>query len=210
MNNEQGKLVVVSGPSGVGKSTVVRKVLQHFGGRLRLSVSATTRQPRPGEADGVDYHFLTDEEFARRREQGDFVECIEVFGRGHWYGTLWNEVRPFLEAGKWVLLEVDVDGAENVPGPAVEPAITALAGGDTVAFGIRPVAAACQLAPVVLRFGAGLEVTAARLTPCDVVETGAGRPYYDGPNGPLAGVPESLSEIEVTAALALLDPFVES
>ena len=114
MNNEQGKLVVVSGPSGVGKSTVVRKVLQHFGGRLRLSVSATTRQPRPGEKDGVDYHFLTDEEFARRREQGDFVECIEVFGRGHWYGTLWNEVRPFLAAGKWVLLEVDVDGAENV------------------------------------------------------------------------------------------------
>ncbi|MGI9428644.1 MAG: guanylate kinase [Bythopirellula sp.] len=114
MNNQQGKLVVISGPSGVGKSTVVREVLQRFGGRLRLSVSATTRQPRPGEQDGVDYHFLTNDEFAQRREQRDFVECIEVFGRGHWYGTLWSEVRPFLDAGKWVLLEIDVDGAENV------------------------------------------------------------------------------------------------
>jgi guanylate kinase len=114
MNNEQGKLVVISGPSGVGKSTVVREVLQRCGSRLRLSVSATTRSPRPGETDGVDYHFLTDDKFAQRREQGDFVECVEVFGRGHWYGTLWSEVRPFLEAGKWVLLEIDVDGAENV------------------------------------------------------------------------------------------------
>jgi guanylate kinase len=109
-----GKLVVISGPSGVGKSTVVREVLSHFGPRLRLSVSATTRPPREGEQDGVDYFFLSDGEFARRRANGEFLESIEVFGRGHWYGTLWSEVRSSLSQGKWVILEIDVDGAREV------------------------------------------------------------------------------------------------
>ncbi|MCG8449477.1 MAG: guanylate kinase [Pirellulales bacterium] len=109
-----GKLVVVSGPSGVGKSTVVRKVLDRFDGRLRLSISATTRRPRPGEQDGVDYHFLSDQEFAQRRADEQFLESIEVFGQGHWYGTPLSEVSPFLAEGKWVLLEIDVDGAQDV------------------------------------------------------------------------------------------------
>lgn len=109
-----GKLVVISGPSGVGKSTVVREVLQRLGQAIRLSVSATTRPPRPGERDGVDYYFLTDAEFRRRRDEGEFLECIEVFGRGHWYGTLWSEVRSSLSQGKWVILEIDVDGAGEV------------------------------------------------------------------------------------------------
>jgi guanylate kinase len=74
------------------------------------SVSATTRPPRPGERDGVDYHFLSDEEFERRRRAGEFVECFEVFGRGYWYGTLKSEVAPRLAAGKWVVLEIDVQG----------------------------------------------------------------------------------------------------
>lgn len=109
-----GKLVVISGPSGVGKSTVVRQVLQRLGPAIKLSVSATTRPPRPGERDGLDYYFLTDAEFAHRREAGEFLECIEVFGRGHWYGTLWSEVRSSLSQGKWVILEIDVDGAGEV------------------------------------------------------------------------------------------------
>jgi guanylate kinase len=111
---EPGQLVVISGPSGVGKSTVVREVLARFGDRLQLSVSATTRPPRQGEQDGVDYHFLRDEQFSRQREAGEFLESIEVFGRGHWYGTLWSEVRTSLEAGRWVILEIDVEGAQDV------------------------------------------------------------------------------------------------
>jgi guanylate kinase len=109
-----GRLVVISGPSGVGKSTVVRQVLAHFEGRLRLSVSATTRPPRADEREGVDYYFLSDAEFARRMAAGEFLECVEVFGRGHWYGTLWSEVRGSLSRGIWVILEIDVDGAREV------------------------------------------------------------------------------------------------
>lgn len=108
-----GQLVIVSGPSGAGKSTVVDRVLERFGGRLRLSISATTRPRRPDEIDGKHYHFLSPEEFARRRQRGEFLEAMEVYGRGHWYGTLLSEVRPSLEAGKWVLLEIDVDGAKQ-------------------------------------------------------------------------------------------------
>jgi guanylate kinase len=114
MPTKLGKLVVISGPSGVGKSTVVREVLERFPERLRLSVSATTRPPRSAERDGVDYYFLSDAEFARRMADGEFLECVEVFGRGHWYGTLWSEVRGSLSRGIWVILEIDVDGAREV------------------------------------------------------------------------------------------------
>src|SRR5690606_38333288 len=83
-------------------------------GKLRLSVSATTRPRRPGEIDGKHYHILSDEEFQARREAGEFLEAMEVFGRGHWYGTPIDEVRPSLEEGIWVILEIDVDGANKV------------------------------------------------------------------------------------------------
>ncbi len=108
------KLVVLSGPSGVGKSTIVRRVLERFPDRLRLSVSATTRPPRPGERGGVDYQFLSPEDFARRRAAGEFLECFEVFGRGHWYGTLLSEVTPSVPGQKWVILDIDVDGAARI------------------------------------------------------------------------------------------------
>jgi guanylate kinase len=107
----QGRLVVVSGPSGAGKTSVLHRVLETCSVPLVKSVSATTRPPRAGETDGVDYHFLTEDNFHIRRQGGDFVECFEVFGQGHWYGTLESEVATGLAAGKWVVLEIDVQGA---------------------------------------------------------------------------------------------------
>jgi len=110
----QGRLVVVSGPSGAGKTSVMQRVFETCRVPLARSVSATTRRPRNGEKDGVDYHYLSDEEFAKRRKRGDFLECFEVFSQGHWYGTLRSEVTTGLTAGKWVVLEIDVQGALTV------------------------------------------------------------------------------------------------
>ncbi len=90
------------------------RLVDRFAGRLRLSVSATTRSARPGETEGEQYHFLSPEDFAVRQKEGGFLECMEVFGRGYWYGTLLDEVRPSLAEGKWVILEIDVDGAQKV------------------------------------------------------------------------------------------------
>ena len=109
-----GRLILVSGPSGAGKTTVVRRLLEQCPIPLKLSVSATTRQPRPGETDGLDYHFMSAEEFERRRHAGDFLECCQVFGGGSWYGTLADTVTSSLEAGKWVILEIDVEGVQMV------------------------------------------------------------------------------------------------
>jgi guanylate kinase len=81
---------------------------------LVVSVSATTRPPRPGEQDGVDYRFLSDSEFRRRRDAGEFLECFEVYGRGYWYGTLRAAVSASIDAGQWVVLEIDVQGKQSV------------------------------------------------------------------------------------------------
>ncbi len=109
MEDRAGKLVVISGPSGVGKTTLLRRLLTAFP-ELIPSISATTRPPRAGEQDGTDYHYLTLEDFEKRRAAGEFLECCRVYGRQHWYGTLVGEVAPRLAAGKWVVLEIDVEG----------------------------------------------------------------------------------------------------
>lgn len=107
----RGRLVVVSGPSGVGKGTVVREVLAARPD-LTISVSATTRDPRPGEVDGVHYRFLSDAAFDRLIERDAFLEWAEVFG--HRYGTLAEDVEEARATGRDVLLEIDVQGARTV------------------------------------------------------------------------------------------------
>jgi guanylate kinase len=103
--------VIVSGPSGVGKTSLMQRVFRSCPLPLVPSVSATTRPPRPGEVDGVDYHFLTEQEFKTHQKRGEFLESFQVFAHGHWYGTLLREVTSGLAAGKWVVLEIDVQGA---------------------------------------------------------------------------------------------------
>ncbi|MBI3463701.1 MAG: guanylate kinase [Planctomycetes bacterium] len=105
-----GKLIIISGPSGAGKTTLVSQLFERCDLPLAAAVSATTRKPRPGEVDGRDYYFIDEQTFQQRRLAGDFLECCEVFGSGHWYGTLRSEVTPSLAAGKWVVLEIDVQG----------------------------------------------------------------------------------------------------
>ena len=107
-------LLVISGPSGVGKGTLLRRVIAESGLPLVLSVSATTRKPRPGEVDGREYHFLSPAEFESLRLAGEFLECFEVFGTGTWYGTLRKTVEAELAADRWVVLEIDVQGAKRI------------------------------------------------------------------------------------------------
>jgi guanylate kinase len=109
-----GRLIIISGPSGSGKSSVVKTLLERSKLPLELSISATTRAPRVGEVDGRDYFFLTHSEFESRRNRGEFLECKEVFGRGDWYGTLNALVSSGLERGKWLILEIDVQGALSI------------------------------------------------------------------------------------------------
>ncbi len=112
----RGKLIIISGPSGVGKSTIVKQLIQQCDLPLELSISATTRPQRADDEAGVNYHFMTDEEFQRRVANEEFIEYVEVFGRGHWYGTLKAQVSTGLNRGKWIILEIDVEGAGKVLG----------------------------------------------------------------------------------------------
>ena len=107
----RGLLFVLSSPSGAGKTTIARMLLDQDSG-ISLSVSATTRPMREGEVDGRDYHFVTDAEFDRMVESGQFLEWAHVFGRR--YGTLENEVRKSIDAGCDVLLDIDWQGTQQL------------------------------------------------------------------------------------------------
>lgn len=109
----KGKVIVISAPSGCGKSTIISAVREKPGMDLQFSVSATNRAPRPGETDGVSYYFLSDDEFRRRLDAGDFVEYCEVYP-GRFYGTLKSEVERTRDEGHDVILDIDVVGGVNV------------------------------------------------------------------------------------------------
>ncbi len=105
------KVFVITGPSGVGKGTLISELL-HRVGELELSVSATTREPRQGEEDGREYHFLDREDFDRRAERNEFLEFATYSGNR--YGTLREEVERRLAEGRSVVLEIEVQGARQV------------------------------------------------------------------------------------------------
>jgi guanylate kinase len=108
----RGTLIVIAGPSGVGKGTVVQRLLVRDPDRLALSVSVTTRAPRPDEIDGVHYRFVTDEAFDRMIERGELLEWAEIVG--HRSGTPRRDVEELLGLGTDVILEIDVQGAEQI------------------------------------------------------------------------------------------------
>ncbi len=106
----KGRLFIVSGPSGAGKSTICRIVRKQLG--INLATSATTRAPREGEVNGIDYYFLTVEEFKRKIENKEFLEYATV--HTNYYGTLKSEVEARLASGENVILEIDVQGGLQV------------------------------------------------------------------------------------------------
>ena len=109
-----GLLLVLSGPSGVGKTTIGKAILKRFGGMF--SVSATTRPPAAGEVNGRDYYFVSTEEFQAMRDSGELLESALVFAE-HWYGTPRRPVEQQLSLGRIVLLDIDVQG--GIPGAPV-------------------------------------------------------------------------------------------
>jgi guanylate kinase len=125
------KVFVITGPSGVGKGTLIQRVCERVPG-LEVSVSATTRRPRPGEVDGRDYHFLDPAEFDRRARSSEFLEHATYSGNR--YGTLRSEVERRLRAGRSVLLEIEVQGARQVRAAMPEAVLVFIAPPDAAAL----------------------------------------------------------------------------
>lgn len=110
---KQGKIIIISAPSGCGKSTIINELLRRGDIDLEFSVSATSRPPREGEKHGINYYFLTEEEFRQAIAEGKFVEYEEVYP-GRFYGTLRSEVERKCAEGHNVVLDIDVKGGVNV------------------------------------------------------------------------------------------------
>lgn len=110
---DSGKLIIISAPSGTGKSTIINSIIDDERLKLAFSVSATTRTPRDGETDGVNYYFLSVEQFKELIDQDAFAEYEEVYA-GRYYGTLKSEIERINKLGKNVILDVDVMGGINV------------------------------------------------------------------------------------------------
>lgn len=112
MSKRRGKILVISGPSGVGKTTLYRRVLDELKEKLVFSISATSRAPRADEKEGVDYFYFAKEEFQALIDKNAFLEWAEV--HGNYYGTLRSTVEDSISNGKSVLLDLDVQGARSI------------------------------------------------------------------------------------------------
>lgn len=110
---QTGKIIIISAPSGTGKSTIINRIIDAPELNLGFSVSCTSRAPRAGEKHGVNYYFITDEEFCCRIDRGEFIEWEEVYAGTH-YGTLASEVDRVTGEGRNLLLDIDVKGAVHV------------------------------------------------------------------------------------------------
>ncbi|MEG0296085.1 MAG: guanylate kinase [Clostridium sp.] len=110
-NHNRGLLIVISGPSGAGKGTICKALLERNPG-IQISTSCTTRNPRVGEVEGINYYFITKDEFKQRIGEEDFIEYAEVYG--NFYGTPKSNVEKLLDEGKDVILEIDIQGALKV------------------------------------------------------------------------------------------------
>ncbi len=113
-----GKLIVISGPSGAGKGTIVQELLEIYKEnkqKVHLSVSATSRSPREGEIDGINYYFISEQEFLEKVKDGDFLE-YNMYGTGKYYGTLKSHVLKYLSDEYDVILEIDINGYKQVIG----------------------------------------------------------------------------------------------
>lgn len=108
-----GKLIIISAPSGCGKSTIINDIINDKSLKLEFSISATNREPRRGEQHGVNYYFISDEEFRKAIAEDALVEYEEVYP-GRFYGTLKSEIERIRNAGRNVILDIDVKGAMNV------------------------------------------------------------------------------------------------
>ena len=108
----RGLLLVLSSPSGAGKTTITRRLVELEGDDVAISISHTTRPKRPDEIDGRDYHFVDKAGFSRLRERGEFLECAEVFG--HLYGTARDPVESALDAGRDVVFDIDWQGSQQL------------------------------------------------------------------------------------------------
>lgn len=113
METRSGKIIVLSAPSGTGKSTIIKRLSAYKDLKLGFSISATSRKPREGEADGREYYFISEDEFRRRIKAGEFVEWEEVYS-GTLYGTLRSEITRITSVGKNLIMDIDVKGAINI------------------------------------------------------------------------------------------------
>ncbi|WP_323782471.1 guanylate kinase [Thalassovita sp.] len=118
MSQRRGLLIILSSPSGAGKSTLTRQ-LRDWDPTIRFSVSATTRAPRPGEVDGQDYHFLSEDQFRRDVTEGDMLEHAHVFG--NFYGSPKGPVQTAIEGGQDVLFDIDWQGAQQIRNSVLGP-----------------------------------------------------------------------------------------